>query len=80
VSVSASHTASAFLPAGSGTGRKNRLVRSTRVPSAVLPALPMISRVAGTHYCVPAPSEPCKQLFTAHGSSKPQRLAGRHKC
>ncbi|CAM5740401.1 hypothetical protein SALBM311S_02696 [Streptomyces alboniger] len=23
-----------------------------------------------THCCVPAPSEPCKQLFTAHGSSK----------
>ena len=28
-------------------------------------------RVAGTHCCVPAPSEPCMRLFTAHGSSKP---------
>ncbi|GAA4025284.1 3,4-dihydroxy-2-butanone-4-phosphate synthase [Streptomyces plumbiresistens] len=43
-------------------------------------ALPMISRVAGTHCCVPAPSEPCKQLFTAHGSSKPQGLAVRRRC
>lgn len=44
----------------------------------LLPA-PRMSRVAGMHYCAPAPSEPCKQLFTAHGSSKPQRLAGRQK-
>lgn len=54
----------------------NLVVRSTRVPIAERFS-PMMSRVAGTHYCVPAPSEPCKQLFTAHGSSKPQRLAGR---
>jgi len=35
---------------------------------------------SGTHCCVPAPSEPCKQLFTAHGSSKPQGLAVRRRC
>src|SRR5699024_12803505 len=55
------------------------LWRSTRVITALLPSLPTTSRVAGTRYCVPAPSEPCKQLFTAHGSSKSQRLTGRQK-
>ena len=49
----------------------------TRVPMAEAPSLPIISRVAGTHCCVPAPSEPCKQLFTAHGSSTPDFLARR---
>lgn len=56
----------------------NRVVRATSVPIADRP-VPMMSRVAGTHCCVHAPSEPCTQLFTAHGSSKPQGLAARRR-
>src|SRR5664279_5054600 len=34
------------------------------------------SRVAGAHYCAPAPSEPCERLIDAHGSSKPRGRCG----
>ena len=48
------------------------LVRSaTRGPLGSQIPCHICRRVAGTHCCVPAPSEPCVRLGTAHGSSKP---------
>ena len=34
-------------------------------------ALDLLGRVAATHCCAAAPSEPCMPLVAAHGSSKP---------
>jgi hypothetical protein len=58
--MTASPTLSESRPV-SGTRIRNRDVRSTRVATALLPPLPMTSRVAPTHCCVGAPSEPCER-------------------